>query len=276
MPLQNQTYKYAPSALSLPMISSPTYQITKELWVDGSRQDKYISNGSFGKPYKTIQAAINVVMGSTETFDGMVISIAPGYYPEALAIDRPITLRGVSRANTIIDSIISEPTAITDSYISLEHITFSYIGGANLEHVHLKDIVATSVFFETCLDLIIEGCVFYDDAVVLNSEATIRDHEQVYGLFSIWATNTKPWPPSLGTNAILRVYTSTYTKTDAHASIAVIGGTTMDALICNSAFDAELYVPVGATLKNCCSTFLQGIDDISGTYLNYGGYPEAP
>jgi len=57
------------------------HPITTELIVDGNRVDSYTADGSLGRPFKTITAAIGVVSGGT------LISVAPGTYVENLTIE---------------------------------------------------------------------------------------------------------------------------------------------------------------------------------------------
>jgi len=62
--------------------------VTNVLYVDNKRTDSYTASGNITRPFKTIQAAINVVAGSSET-NRYEIKIAPGAdYTEALNINK--------------------------------------------------------------------------------------------------------------------------------------------------------------------------------------------
>jgi len=57
------------------------HPITTTLKVDGNRVDSYTADGSLGRPFKTLTAAIGAVSGET------LISVAPGSYTEDIVIE---------------------------------------------------------------------------------------------------------------------------------------------------------------------------------------------
>jgi len=268
-------YLYSPKVSSNPVISNPHYQTTQELWVDNKRTQNYIPNGSFEKPYFTIQAAVNQVSGSIETTNGMVVHVAPGVYAENLVIDRPVTIRGSNSKDTIISSTLVNPTVITASYVVLENLYVSVTGGEELENVILKNVEATTVGFYSCFNILLDGCTFYDDALFVNCGLLIRNHEQHSGQFNFWSSDQYPFPEDLPSNtSVLRAHSVAFIEDGAVGVLMVAEACYMTADICNSVFTGDVNVPAGATLNNCCSTFKAGLGTIVGTYNNYGGYPE--
>jgi len=73
--------------LGIPMANS--YPVTYTLYVDKSRTDDYIQNGSETYPFKTIQAAIQNIIdrGDNSQTKPYLIQIAPGVYAENLVME---------------------------------------------------------------------------------------------------------------------------------------------------------------------------------------------
>jgi hypothetical protein len=71
--------------------------LTGIIYVDSSRTDNYIQNGTITKPFKTIQAALNI------STDNTIIDIAPGIYNETLVCDKIVNLRGngIKKSNIV-------------------------------------------------------------------------------------------------------------------------------------------------------------------------------
>ena len=67
-----------------------TKQRTREIWVNGNREDSYTEDGSIQYPYKTIQAALNTIAQPTSALAELaqrdMIYIAAGCYDEDLNI----------------------------------------------------------------------------------------------------------------------------------------------------------------------------------------------
>ena len=66
-------------------------QITHKLYVDGNRTDSYVEDGSFTKPYKKIQDAIDSVTTAT-VYNRFTIQIMPGEYLEQIVMKNYVHL----------------------------------------------------------------------------------------------------------------------------------------------------------------------------------------
>jgi len=106
---------------------APTYceEVTNVLYVDNKRTDSYIPNGSFGRPFKKIQDAIDAVTAPSYT-NKWAIVVAPGpYYSDALTINKGhITFRGYGINNTRITGKITVATPDTNQ-TTFEHLRIS-------------------------------------------------------------------------------------------------------------------------------------------------------
>ena len=68
-----------------------TIPATNTLYVDMNRVDAYTANGSISKPFKTIQAAVNTISGSSIS-NRYKVDIAPGVYPENISVSSDYVL----------------------------------------------------------------------------------------------------------------------------------------------------------------------------------------
>jgi hypothetical protein len=93
--------------------------VTNVLYVDNKRVDVYTANGSFEKPFLTVQEAVDIISGSSAT-NRFLINIAPGSnYNDPIVIDEiNITLRGGGSISTRLAGKITVATS------TLGQITF--------------------------------------------------------------------------------------------------------------------------------------------------------
>jgi hypothetical protein len=91
--------------------------VTNIIYVDNKRTDTYTETGSLTKPFKTVQAANDSIVGSSST-NRFVIKVSTGlHYPEAIALTKDFTtIEGYG------ETILSGSINITSPHIRFSNI----------------------------------------------------------------------------------------------------------------------------------------------------------
>jgi len=117
-------------------------QVTNTLYVDNKRSDVYTENGSITKPFKTIQAAHDSIIGNSAT-NRFEIKIADGvYYTEALSLSKShITLSGTTGWSTRLSGAIT----ITSPYLVFQNLRITSVVTLNMASHFALEVVNCSV-----------------------------------------------------------------------------------------------------------------------------------
>lgn len=111
---------------------------SKTLYVDGNRTDSYNIDGSFGKPFKTITAAVNQIIANGDNSSSpYVVVVAPGVYAESIVLSNPalVNLYFIGKGAVVDSSAVANGHGIeainNDNLLSVTFEGFIFNPGNN-------------------------------------------------------------------------------------------------------------------------------------------------
>jgi len=108
-------------------------QTTHKLYVDGNRTDTYVEDGSFTKPFKKIQDAIDAATGAT-IYNRITIQIMPGLYVEQIVMKQWVHLVSLVPDKARVESQLG---AVVTTSERANKTTFTHNSTTPPQH-HLK------------------------------------------------------------------------------------------------------------------------------------------
>jgi len=104
-------------------------QTTHKLYVDGNRTDTYVEDGSFTKPFKKIQDAIDAATGAT-IYNRITIQIMPGLYVEQIVMKQWVHLVSLVPDSVWIQSDVGD-VVTTSVDANMTNLGITYTGTDN-------------------------------------------------------------------------------------------------------------------------------------------------
>jgi hypothetical protein len=112
----------------------------KDLWVDPAKGSDENSGKKPEKPFRTLQRALNEVLGDDLRSAGFRIKLLPGHYPP-FGIDG---LHGTARAPVMIEAASGAGSVIFDQRSSIFRSEYVYLIGLHIRHTRAANVLQIS------------------------------------------------------------------------------------------------------------------------------------